>query len=66
MLLFAIAYFFFWIGEAIMINSGAWVYYGEPNLLGIPLWIPISWGYISVIIRKLSLTLEKLEKTLIG
>ncbi len=56
--LFIIATIFFQIGEIIIVRSGAWTY-NNPTYLNIPVWISLSWGYIAVIIKKLSTTITK-------
>jgi hypothetical protein len=35
--------------EAILVQSGAWVYSGSV-FIGIPLWLPLAWGVVSVLI----------------
>jgi hypothetical protein len=58
-LLFLIATIFFQIGEIILSQFGAWTY-NNPSFLGIPIWISLSWGFASLIIKKMSESLNKL------
>lgn len=46
------------LGEVIAISFGAWSY-TVPNFLGIPLWLPLLWGFAAVTLRRLLSTLEK-------
>jgi hypothetical protein len=58
-LLFIIACIFFQIGEIIIVYYGAWTF-NNPDYLGIPFWITLSWGFSSVIIKRFALTTDKL------
>jgi len=58
---------FFWTGallgtgaEIVCIYYGAWNY-SNPVILGIPLWLPIFWGFASLFVRRLRDTVYKLE-----
>jgi len=37
-------------GEMICIRSGAWAY-ANPTFLTIPLWLPLAWGLVTVLIK---------------
>ena len=37
------------MAEVVAITFGAWTY-GNPNFVGIPIWLPILWGIASVFI----------------
>ena len=37
--------------EIICIHFGAWRYF-NPTLLGIPIWLPIAWGFVTVLIMR--------------
>ncbi len=41
------------IAETISIYSGVWEY-ANPTYLGIPLWLPIAWGFAAVLIRRIA------------
>lgn len=43
-------------GEIIAILFGAWQY-ANPTLLGIPIWLPLAWGIITLSIKRISDTL---------
>ncbi len=58
-LLFIIACIFFQIGEIIIVYYGAWTF-NNPTYLGIPIWITLSWGFSSVIIKRFANTTNKL------
>ncbi|MFW6220387.1 MAG: hypothetical protein ACOC3X_01805 [Nanoarchaeota archaeon] len=60
-LLFIIACIFFQIGEIIIVYYGAWTF-NNPTYLGIPIWITLSWGFSSVIIKRFANTTNKLFK----
>lgn len=47
------------IVEIISINTGVWAYL-NPTILGIPIWIPLAWGYAGVFIRRISVTIGNL------
>ncbi|MFP4403208.1 MAG: hypothetical protein ACLFPJ_02570, partial [Candidatus Woesearchaeota archaeon] len=57
-LLFIIACIFFQIGEIIIVYYGAWTF-NNPTYLGIPIWITLSWGFSSVIIKRFANTTNK-------
>ncbi|MFC1723876.1 hypothetical protein ACFL0V_07080 [Nanoarchaeota archaeon] len=59
--LFVVATVFFQVGEIILAYSGAWVY-SNPTYLGIPLWLPMSWGVSAVVVRRLGMTGGKILK----
>lgn len=56
-ILFVVVAVLFQAGEMIIAHFGAWTY-NNPTYLGIPMWIPLSWGYVAVIIKRLSETLS--------
>jgi len=60
LIMFIIAFTFFPIGEIIIMSSGAWIYYVNPNFLGIPMWPPFSWGFLVILICRMGGTVEKL------
>ncbi len=39
--------------EIISINFGVW-YYTNPTFLNIPLWLPVSWGFFMLLIRRIT------------
>lgn len=41
------------LAEIVCIKSGAW-YYGNPQFLGIPYWLPLVWGNASVLFFELA------------
>ncbi len=49
------------LGEIIAIFFGAWSY-TLPNFLGIPVWLPLLWGFAAVTLRRLLSTLESVLK----
>lgn len=49
------------IAEIICIHLGVWQY-ANPTLLGIPLWLPITWGLACVLIKRFSELLIALNK----
>jgi len=60
LIMFIIAFLFFPIGEIIIMSSGAWIYYVNPNFLGIPMWLPFSWRFLVILICRMGGTVEKL------
>lgn len=47
------------VGEIVCSNAGAWQY-AYPTFLGIPLWLPVAWGLVVVLIRQIADTLTRL------
>jgi len=47
------------VGETVCSNAGAWQY-AHPTFLGIPLWLPVAWGLVVVLIRRVADTLTRL------
>jgi len=41
------------VAEIIAIHYGVWQY-ANPSFLGIPMWLPIAWGIIAVLIRRMA------------
>jgi phosphoglycerol transferase MdoB-like AlkP superfamily enzyme len=64
-LLFIIACIFFQIGEIIIVHYGAWTF-NNPTYLGIPIWITLSWGFASVILKRFANTTNKLFRLFNG
>tara|TARA_Y100000034_G_C6526451_1_gene226723 strand:+ start:54 stop:401 length:348 start_codon:yes stop_codon:yes gene_type:complete len=61
-------YIFFIIGailgpfaEIIAIHYGVWSY-ANPTFLGIPIWLPLVWGFVLVTIVRVAETFVKIEK----
>lgn len=48
------------LGEVVLVNSGVWTYHAIPAIAGVPIWLPFSWGFMAVIIRKMSNTIDTL------
>ena len=48
------------VGETICANAGAWQY-THPTFLGIPVWLPVAWGLVSMLIKGISETFVKLR-----
>ncbi|MFH1789383.1 MAG: hypothetical protein ABH834_08385 [Candidatus Altiarchaeota archaeon] len=44
--------------EIILIQHGAWAY-TKPSFLGIPMWLPVAWGFVCVMLVKIAETLRK-------
>jgi len=57
--LFIFVTIFFQIGEIICVQFGVWTY-NNPSYMNIPMWLPLSWGYTAVIVRRLAKTLSKI------
>jgi uncharacterized membrane protein YoaT (DUF817 family) len=47
--------------EIICIHYGAWSY-SNPSFWGIPLWLPIVWGYVAVYLKRVHESLLKLRR----
>jgi hypothetical protein len=58
LLTFALAAFIGTITEIICIAFGGWKY-TTPNLLGVPIWLPIAWGCVVVFINELVTAITK-------
>ena len=48
------------IGEVVCIHFGAWQY-TNPNLLGIPIWLPFAWGIFIMLIKRIAETFVRIE-----
>lgn len=46
--------------EIICVKAGAWTY-TNPTFLGIPLWLPLGWGMVILLIRGIAETLRKMS-----
>ena len=44
------------VGEIVCIHFGAWQY-ANPTFLGIPVWLPLVWGLIIMLIKRIAETL---------
>lgn len=55
---FLAAAFFGPLGEIVAIHFGVWAY-ANPSMLGIPVWLPFAWGYVGMLIRRLSITISE-------
>lgn len=47
--------------EIVCIRYGAWSY-ANPTYFGIPIWLPLAWGFASVMLVRISETFVKIEK----
>jgi hypothetical protein len=47
------------IAEIVCIYFGVWQY-ANPTFLGIPVWLPLAWGLVTVLIKRIAETLSKL------
>jgi len=47
------------LSEMVMIHFGAW-HYSMPDFLGIPLWLPVTWGNAALFFYKLTTKLQKM------
>ena len=45
--------------EAIAVSAGAWAY-AHPSFLGIPLWLPLGWGVVVLLIKGIADTMGKM------
>ncbi len=45
------------LAEIICIWFGAWLY-ANPNMINIPVWLPLAWGCAGVLIRRFSMTVS--------
>ena len=52
LLLFALCAVAGALAEAAAIAFGAWTY-GFPNMIGIPLWLPLLWGVAGLFIKRM-------------
>ncbi|MDP7282442.1 MAG: hypothetical protein QF475_02295 [Candidatus Undinarchaeales archaeon] len=48
------------IGEIVSIQSGVWNY-SIQHIWGIPLWLPLVWGFSFLMIKRVSNTLSRIE-----
>lgn len=55
--MFFSGFFIFGLGEVFFVNCGLWKY-ANPDFMGIPLWMPLSWGFIVILINRFSETLD--------
>ena len=44
--------------EIVCSGAGAW-HYAQPSFLGIPLWLPVAWGFAPVMMLAIAETLRK-------
>ncbi len=49
------------LGEIIAIRFGVWSY-ANPTFLGIPLWLPLLWGFFAMMLSKVATTIKYVEK----
>lgn len=47
-------------GEMICIHLGAWEY-ANPTFLSIPLWLPLAWGLVTILIKGIADTCAKIR-----
>lgn len=59
-MLFILAAIGFTLGEIFIMKHVIWVYYSYPSIWGIPSWLPLSWGFVAVLIKKLSYNIDRL------
>jgi hypothetical protein len=45
--------------EIVCTNAGAW-HYTNPSFLGIPLWLPFAWGWVTLLLRTIAGTTAKM------
>lgn len=48
------------IVEIICVHYGVWQY-SNPSFLGIPIWLPLTWGLAVILIKRISETFVKIE-----
>jgi hypothetical protein len=41
------------IAEVVAVHFGAWQY-TNPSLLRVPIWLPIAWGFVVVLIKRIT------------
>ncbi len=49
------------VAEIFAISHGAWAY-AFPSFLGIPLWLPFGWAVMSLLIRRITDTVNEMRK----
>ena len=47
--------------EIIAIHFGVWQY-TNPDFLGIPMWLPLAWGFVSVMLLRIAETFVSIER----
>ena len=48
------------VAEIVCINYGVWQY-ANPSFLGIPIWLPLAWGFAVVMIKRVAETIAKIN-----
>lgn len=48
------------VGEIVCIHFGAWNY-ANPDFLGIPMWLPLTWGLFTMLIKRVAETFVRIE-----
>ena len=47
-------------GEIICVHFGVWSY-SNPSFLGIPMWLPLAWGFATTLIRRFAITFGRIR-----
>jgi len=48
------------LAEIICIYFGVW-HYANPTFLGIPIWLPLAWGFATMLIKRIAETFVRIE-----
>jgi len=48
------------VAEIICIHFGVWQY-ANPTIFGIPMWLPLAWGFATMLIKRIAETFVKIE-----
>jgi len=62
--LFVFSVLFFQIGEIVMVHTGVWVY-SNPTYLGIPIWLPVAWGFTNILMKRIYFNIANIRKYLL-
>ena len=47
------------LAEAVSVWRGGWTY-SDPDLFGVPVWLPVGWGLACLILKRLSETVREI------
>ena len=48
--------------EMISIHFGIWAY-TNPTFLGIPVWLPVLWGFAAIVLSRIARTIKRMRST---
>ena len=48
------------VAEIVCVHFGVWQY-ANPSFLGIPVWLPLAWGFVTMLIGRIAGTLSRVK-----